>query len=103
MKLLVLEVRAAFGSIHRHVPWKPSCLIRAVAANRVLARRMIPSSLVLSVTPAKGSAVDAHAWLEACGVVVTGRSEKARYVPIYTFSNATCSEALAEREQPCSP
>jgi hypothetical protein len=95
-------VRAALGSIYRHVPWKPTCLVRAVAANRILARRMVASNLVLSVAPASGQTVDAHAWLEAGGIVVTGRSEKAKYVPIYTFSNGTFSNAGTERAQPCS-
>ena len=84
----VRKVRGAMGSIHRWVPWKPTCLVRAIAAHHVLARRMIVSHLVLSVTPASDKAVDAHAWLEAGGLVVTGRREKATHVPIYTFSNA---------------
>ena len=109
---IVRQVRGALGAIHRRIPWRPTCLMRAIAANRVLARRMIASNLVLSVTPASGSVVDAHAWLETCGIVVTGRGEKERYVPIYTFSNApkTFRDARAEdirsvpgeRDRPCS-
>lgn len=82
------QVRWAMGSIHRRISWRPACLVRAIAAQRVLARHRVASSLVLSVTPASGAVVDAHAWLEAGDVVVTGRTEKSKYVPIYTLSNA---------------
>ena len=109
---IVRQVRGALGSIHRRIPWRPTCLMRAIAANRLLARRMIASNLVLSVTPAAGITVDAHAWLETCGIVVTGRGEKARYVPIYTFTNAPATSSKAgtkdvrnapeERDRPCS-
>lgn len=103
---VVLQVRWALGSIFRRIPWKPTCLMRAIAAQRVLARRRIASSLVLSVTPASGAVVDAHAWLEAGGIVVTGRNEKSKYVPIYTFSNAgsgpDCERThAAERVRSC--
>ena len=103
--LAVRQVRAAFGSIHRWVPWRLTCLIRAVAAHQILARRGIASNLVLSVTPASGRTVDAHAWLEAAGIVVTGRHEKEKYVPIYTFSNSPSedeSQLLGKRVPSCS-
>jgi hypothetical protein len=99
------RVRAALGSIRRRLPWKPTCLVRAIAAHRMLARRGIASHLVLSVAPASGSMIDAHAWLEAGGLVVTGRDERARYMPIYTFSNARHPDeqsVQAERARPCS-
>jgi len=102
---VVCKVRGAMGSIYRWVPWKPTCLTRAIAAHQVLARRGIVSDLVLSVTPASGKAVDAHAWLEAGGSIVTGRGEKAKYVPIYTFSNAAGEaerEIAEERTLSCS-
>jgi len=107
---VVLHVRAALGAIRRRIPWTATCLVRAVAVHHVLVRRKVASSLVLSVTPASGKTVDAHAWLEAGGLVVTGQGEKARYVPIYTFSNAVLSDARdenqpvvpGERAQPCS-
>jgi len=61
--------------------------MRAIAAQRVLARRQVASRLTLAVLPTTGVTVDAHAWLEAAGIVVTGRSEMERYAPIYHFSN----------------
>ena len=107
---LIRQVRAALGAIRRRISWHPTCLVRAVAVHQVLARRKIASNLVLSVTPASDKTVDAHAWLEAGGFVVTGQGEKARYVPIYTFSNGLLSDAgdgnelliPTERAQPCS-
>jgi len=84
---IVRQVRSAMGSILRRIPWRPTCLMRAIAAQRVLARRQVASRLTLAVLPTPGTTVDAHAWLEAAGTVVTGRSEMERYAPIYYFSN----------------
>jgi len=108
---LVRQVRGALAAIGRRIPWEPTCLVRAVATHNVLARRSVASNLILSVTPSSGIKVDAHAWLEVSGLVITGEDEKARYVPIYTFSNAVSNNAEGEdepagsrkRAEPCSP
>ncbi|WP_263416626.1 lasso peptide biosynthesis B2 protein [Terriglobus albidus] len=84
---IVRQVREAMGGILRRIPWRPTCLMRAIAAQRVLARRQVASCLTLAVLPTAGTTVNAHAWLEAAGIVVTGRSEMGRYAPIYHFRN----------------
>lgn len=61
--------------------------MKAVAAHRMLREKNVSSALVLSVVAGGGVTVDAHAWLEAANIVVTGRSEMAKYVPIYRFEN----------------
>jgi len=104
---LVRLVRGALAAIRRRIPWEPTCLVRAVAVHQVLARRGISSDLILSVTPASGKKIDAHAWLEAGGMVITGGGEKARYAPIYRFSNAAANDDAVpalpgERATSCS-
>lgn len=84
---VALDVRGALASICRRLPWKPTCLVKAVAAHTVLGRRHVSSSLVLSVASGESITVNAHAWLEAAGIIVTGRSEMEKYVPIYRFEN----------------
>src|SRR6187402_649337 len=83
-----LDVRRALASVGRNLPHQWTCLERAMAAHSMLRQRHIASTLVLSVAPSEGITVKAHAWLEAGGVVVTGRREKKHFVPIYSFSNA---------------
>lgn len=70
----------------RHLPWRPSCLRRAVAGRLMLNRRGIPATLFLGVTTGDGGVVEAHAWLCAGSVAVAGTRVAARYAPIARFS-----------------
>lgn len=84
---MALDVRHALLTACRHLPWKPTCLVRAVAAQTLLNRRGIPSVLILSVMPNESITLKAHAWLEAGGIVVVGRNEMQRFTPIFRFDN----------------
>jgi hypothetical protein len=81
------ETRSDLNSLCRHLPWKPTCLVKALAAHSMLVRRKVSATLVLSVRPDESAAVSAHAWLEAGGIVVTGAREMAKFVPIHRFDN----------------
>jgi hypothetical protein len=79
------EIEAAVAAAARRLPWASSCLTRAVAAVWLLRRARLPAALTLGVGLEGGSA-GAHAWVEAGGVVVTGREEQARHTPIAVFT-----------------
>jgi Transglutaminase-like superfamily len=68
----------------RYVPFKAVCLPQAMAARVMLKRRGIGS--VMHFGAAKGSEkpLDAHAWLDAAGVEVTG------YPVAKTFAEIAC-------------
>ena len=55
------------------LPWCRNCLAQAVAAKRYLNRRGIASTLYLGVEPSADD-LDAHAWLESGGQILTGAS-----------------------------
>jgi transglutaminase superfamily protein len=81
------EIRADLASLCRYLPWNPSCLVKAVAAHTMLAKRQVSAMLVLSVMPDESAAASAHAWLEAAGIVVTGGNGRDKFVPIFRFDN----------------
>jgi hypothetical protein len=60
------------------------CLAQALAARFLLGRRGLPALLRVGVTRAGSGRVQAHAWMETDGRVVTGGSpsEVARYTPL---------------------
>jgi hypothetical protein len=68
---LVGRVAWAIPRAAARVPWRATCLVQALAAERWLESRGIPSELKLGARKA-GEALDAHAWLEAGGRVVVG-------------------------------
>jgi hypothetical protein len=65
------------------LPWHPTCLRQALAAQRMLRRRRIPSHLHLGVTsPSEGAA---HAWVTVDGQPVVGGRGVERFVPLAAF------------------
>lgn len=71
----------AVGAADRLVPGT-TCLVRALAAQVLLARRGHASQLRLGVAGGGGRAFEAHAWLEQDGRVVIGGPVEARYMPL---------------------
>lgn len=58
--------------IARRVPWRSDCLVQAIAAQHWLASLAIASEIVIGVRRPADSELAAHAWLQSCGMVITG-------------------------------
>lgn len=56
----------------RYVPFKAVCLPQAMAARIMLKRRGVASVLHFGAGKGQDKPLDAHAWLDAAGVEVTG-------------------------------
>lgn len=56
----------------RNVPWNAVCLPQAIAAKAMLARRGQGSAFHLGATIEDDGKLNAHAWLECDGRIVTG-------------------------------
>jgi len=54
------------------MPFRSVCLQQAMAAQAMLRRRGIGSVMHFGASPSGARAIDAHAWLDAAGVKVTG-------------------------------
>jgi hypothetical protein len=68
------------------LPWCRNCLAQAVAAKRYLNRCGAASTLYLGVTTEAAAAdLEAHAWLESDGQILTGESDD-EYQVIYSQS-----------------
>ncbi|MDH4132846.1 MAG: lasso peptide biosynthesis B2 protein [Gemmatimonadota bacterium] len=80
----VAGVRWAIEAAARHLPWRPVCLPQAVAAQWMLRRRGIPSTLYLGADPAR--AYDAHAWVRAGTTIVTGGPLEERFTVVSSFA-----------------
>jgi hypothetical protein len=60
---------------------RSTCLVRALAARRLLARHGYASTLHLGVARAPDG-LDAHAWLECQGAILLGAPAPGRYTPL---------------------
>jgi len=78
------EIGWAVTRAARHVPFKAVCLPQAMAARIMLTRRGVKSVLHFGAARGKEKPLDAHAWLDAAGVEVTG------YPVAHEFAEIAC-------------
>lgn len=77
------RLRWAIHAASRYVPQTRNCLIQALAAWTLLARRRHPAHLRLGVANGPDREFKAHAWVEHDGQVVIGAlPELAAYTPL---------------------
>jgi hypothetical protein len=66
------EIGWAVTHAARYVPFKAVCLPQAMAARVMLKRRGVNSVMHFGAAKGQDKPLDAHAWLDAAGVEVTG-------------------------------
>jgi len=76
----------------RNVPFGAVCLPQAMAARRMLARRSIPSVMHFGAAKGQEKPIDAHAWLDAAGVKVTGYPVANGFVEMGCFVGAPAAD-----------
>lgn len=84
------EIAWAVTAASSYVP-KATCLVRALAAQFILARAGRPSRLHIGVAPGQpdsGFSLDAHAWLECGGQVLLGGPDTDRYRRLLTLDGS---------------
>jgi len=69
----------------RYVPFKAVCLPQAMAARVMLKRRGVQSVMHFGAAKGKEKPLDAHAWLDAAGVEVTGYPVAENFAEIACF------------------
>ncbi|MEG3162563.1 lasso peptide biosynthesis B2 protein [Sphingomonas sp. LB2R24] len=69
---MIFAIRWSIGAVAPWLPFRTLCLQQAIAARAMLERRGIGSVLHLGVRDPTGTTLDAHAWLDAGGLNVTG-------------------------------
>ena len=86
-------VGSAIRQASRHVP-RATCLTQAITAQLLLLRYGIASELRLGVAKDAAGGLQAHAWVEAGGLVVTGGDALERYVPLPGLDPRTTAALL---------
>ena len=86
---IAVDVSWAVQAAARHVPLRFVCLPQAMAAQRMLRRRGLASTLYLGVALESDRALlRAHAWLRAGDKILTGEAEAARHRQLVAFGDA---------------
>jgi hypothetical protein len=79
------EVSWAVTRAARYVPFEAVCLPQVMAAQRMLRRRSVASVMHFGAAKGVTKPLDAHAWLEAAGIEVTGYPVEERLAEIACF------------------
>lgn len=69
----------------RYVPFRAVCLPQAMAARVMLKRRGVASVMHFGAAKGQDKPLDAHAWLDAAGVEVTGYPVAKNFAEIACF------------------
>lgn len=69
------EIRNAVELMSKYTFWESKCLVRAVAAMKMLERRGVESTLYLGTSKDSDGRLIAHAWLRSGPYYVTGANE----------------------------
>lgn len=81
----VRDISQAVRAMSRHTPWQSHCLVQAIAAQRMLARRRIASTLYLGTARDRQGRMVAHAWLRSGLCYVTGAEERTMFATVAVF------------------
>lgn len=82
---LAAEIGWAVTRAARHLPFRAVCLPQAMAARVMLKRRGVRSVMHFGAAKGMERPLDAHAWLDAAGVEVTGYPVAAQFSEIACF------------------
>lgn len=88
------EITRAINIMSRHTLWDSLCLVKAMAAMKMLERRNIDSTLYLGTTKSEDGSLIAHAWLRSGPFYITGFEEMEQYTIISKFSKNMSEQTL---------
>jgi hypothetical protein len=81
----IRQIARALHQAAGGLPWNCTCLVKAIAGKAMLQCRGIESSLVLGVKKDVTRSMQAHAWLQAGALVLTGGDGLEGYTDIARF------------------
>ena len=80
-----VQVRAIVRGVCRRLRWRPSCLVRSLAAMVLLRRTGVEGTLYLGAA-SNGERLRAHAWVRCGQVFVVGDRGRAGYTVLNSFT-----------------
>lgn len=82
----VKNISHAIHIMSKYTFWESNCLVKAIAALKMLERRNIDSSLYLGTAKDEKGQMIAHAWLRSGPIYLTGAEEMKKFVVVYKFA-----------------
>jgi hypothetical protein len=83
------KIRHSIKIMSKYTYWESKCLVRAIAAMKMLERRNLNSTLYLGTGKDENGKMVAHAWLRSGSLYVTGYEEMHRFTVTGMFAKET--------------
>jgi hypothetical protein len=85
-KAVLIKIHDAIQITSKHTFWESKCLVRAIAALKMLERRQIESTLYLGTGRDESGEMIAHAWLRNGTYYITGAEGMERFAVVGKFA-----------------
>ncbi|RDW22485.1 stage V sporulation protein S [Oceanobacillus arenosus] len=85
-KEALMGISQAIHLMSRYTFWESQCLVKAIAAMKMLERRQIESTLYLGTAKDEKGEFIAHAWLRSGPFYVTGSEGMERFTVVNKFA-----------------
>ncbi|MET1179929.1 lasso peptide biosynthesis B2 protein [Peribacillus simplex] len=96
-KETLANVSRAINIMSRYTIWESQCLVKAMAAMKMLEKRKIDSTLYLGTAKDENGGLIAHAWLRSGPFYITGAEVMDRFTVVSKFSKENVIEGLKEQ------
>ncbi|MED4636231.1 lasso peptide biosynthesis B2 protein [Peribacillus frigoritolerans] len=97
-KEILANVSRAINVLSRYTIWESQCLVKAMAAMKMLEKRKIDSTLYLGTAKDENGGLIAHAWLRSGPFYITGAEVMDRFTVVSKFSKNNGNGVLKEQE-----
>lgn len=88
---IIKNVSHSIHIMSKYTLWESQCLVKAIAAMKMLERRKIDSTLYLGTARELDGKLIAHAWLRSGAFYVSGAEEMKRFTMVSMFGKRTGS------------
>lgn len=95
---ILANVSRAINIMSRYTIWESQCLVKAMAAMKMLEKREIDSTLYLGTAKDENGELIAHAWLRSGPFYITGAEVMDRFTVVSKFAKENSIEKLEEQE-----
>jgi hypothetical protein len=75
-------IESIIKTVHRHFPWRNTCLVQAITAKILLKRRNSEGIIVMGLKKDETGELKAHAWLLHQDGVITGFDENQEFTAV---------------------
>jgi hypothetical protein len=96
---MIRHVSNAINIMSRYTFWESMCLVKAIAAMKMLERRQIDSTMYFGTAKDESGKMIAHAWLRSGPIYLTGFEEMDQFTVVNSYAKYISNEGDNDGKQ----